>query len=172
MAIRTDSMTDQRPIARTVLWIGVPIGIGLMGAIDTIVFHQLLQWHNFYIHTTAYWRIFSDGLFHIFTATMLFVGALLLWFQRRRVSPLLTSRPFWAGILLGMGGFQVFDGIVFHKVLQIHPVREGVENILPYDIAWIASGLALFAVGWLLRSGGSSGAAVRQTGAAPERASR
>ncbi len=142
--------TAYQPAIRTASRIGIIIGIGLMGAVDEIVFHQLLQWHNFYVHSTEYWRIFSDGLFHVFTAAMLFLGALRLWMERRRLAPLATNRPFWAGILLGAGGFQLFDGTVNHKLLQLHPVREGAQNILPYDIAWIASALLLLVAGWVV----------------------
>jgi uncharacterized membrane protein len=129
-----------------------------MGAVDTIVFHQFLQWHHFYVHTTDSWRIFSDGVIHTFTAAMLFWGALRLWAHCQQISRVASSRLFWAGFLLGGGGFQVFDGTVFHKLLQLHPVREGVENILPYDLAWNAFGLLVFAGGWwLMRSGGGAG---------------
>jgi uncharacterized membrane protein len=30
--------------------------------------------------------------------------------------------------LLGLGAFQVFDGIVDHKLLQLHQVRYGVDT--------------------------------------------
>ncbi len=153
MAVRENRAPELQRTTREVLWTGVMLGIGLVGAVDEIVFHQLLQWHHFYLHTTQYWQIFSDGVFHIFTTTMLFLGALLLWSQRRRLSLIVSSRPFWAGVFLGMGGFQLFDGTVDHKLLRIHPVREGVENILPYDIAWNASALALLLIGWLLWRG-------------------
>jgi uncharacterized membrane protein len=149
MAAQRGSTSNDSAL-RTARWIGVTIGIGIMGAVDEIIFHQLLQWHNFYVHTTDYWRIFSDGVFHVFTAAMLFFGSIRLWMARRQISPVATNRPFWAGILLGAGGFQLFDGTVNHKLLQLHPVRENVQNLLPYDIAWIASALLLLALGWLL----------------------
>lgn len=124
------------------------LGIGLMGAADTILFHQLLQWHNFYTDTTEYWRIFSDGLFHAFTATMLFLGALRLWEQRVEASRILSSLPLWSGILMGMGGFQLFDGIVNHKILRLHQIREDAENMLPYDVAWNLFALFVLLTGW------------------------
>ncbi len=74
----------------------------------------------------------------------------MLWRERARVARVLSSRPFWAGILLGAGGFQLFDGVVNHKLLRLHPVREGVENIIVYDAAWIASSLILLGAGWLM----------------------
>ena len=145
--------TAHQSAMRTAYWIGIILGIGIMGAGDEIIFHQLLQWHHFYVHSTAYWRIFSDGLFHIFTAALLFLGALRLWMERQRIAPLTTNRPFWAGILLGAGGFHLFDGTVNHKLLQLHPVREGTQNLLPYDIGWIASALLLLVFGWFLGRG-------------------
>lgn len=142
---------------RGVLWAGVILGIGLMGAVDTIVFHQLLQWHNFYYDTTEEWRIFSDGLLHAFTATMLFLGATRLWSQRGDASRVLSSAPLWAGVLLGAGGFQLFDGLINHKILRLHQIREGVSSHLPYDIAWNLFALALLAAGWWIwRNTGSS----------------
>lgn len=127
------------------------LGVALMGALDEIVFHQLLQWHHFYLHTTDFWRIASDGLFHAFTTSLWLVGALLLWRRRGQLAGVVGSRPFWAGILLGMGAFQLFDGVVNHKILQLHPVRAGAEPQWPYDLAWIGSSLLPLAAGWRLR---------------------
>ena len=135
---------------RSARLVGGVLGVGLMGAADEILFHQLLQWHNFYVHSTDYWRVASDGFFHLFTATLLGLAVFLLWRQRRRFSTLTSSRPFWSGIFLGAGGFQLFDGVVNHKLLQLHPVREGAQNILLYDLGWIVSGLLFLYCGWLL----------------------
>jgi len=141
----------QRPAdPRSVLWASVPLGIGLIGAIDEIVFHQLLQWHNLYVDASERWRIFSDGLLHAFTLAMLFYGAWRLWQQRQPFSTIVSSRPFWAGILLGGGGFQLWDGVVDHWLLRLHPVREGVESIWLYDTLWIASALIMLAAGWIV----------------------
>ena len=135
---------------RAVLWTAVMLGIGLVGSFDEIVLHQLLQWHNFYVHADQYWRIFSDGVFHFFTTVLLFLASLRLWDMRRRFSEVITSRPYWAGKLLGIGGFQLFDGTINHKVLQLHPIREGVSNILVYDIVWNAISIVILVAGWLL----------------------
>ncbi len=129
---------------------GGVLGVGLMGAADEILFHQVLQWHNFYVHGTDYWRVASDGLFHLLTTLLLGVAAFLLWRQRRQLSTLASSRPLWSGLFFGAGGFQLFDGVVNHKLLQLHPVREGAENVLLYDAGWIVSGLLFLYCGWLL----------------------
>ena len=129
---------------------GLYLGIGAMGAIDEIVFHQLAQWHHFYVHTDLHGQIVSDGLLHLFTLAMLVLGAFLLWDRRRLIAGVPGGRPFVAGILLGMGGFQLFDGTVNHKLLRLHQIREGVDNLLPYDLAWNAAALLGLLAGWLL----------------------
>jgi len=144
---------QERGDPRSVLWAAVPLGIGLVGAIDEIIFHQLLQWHNFYVDTSERWRVFSDGLLHVFLTSMLFFGAWRLWQERRSFSATAGSRPFWAGVLLGGGGFHLWDGVVDHKLLRLHPVREGADNMLVYDVAWIAAALLLLALGWALWRG-------------------
>jgi uncharacterized membrane protein len=143
--------SGERPAdPRSVLWASIPLGIGLIGALDEIVFHQLLQWHTLYVDASARWRIVSDGLFHAFTMAMLFYGAARLWQQRQPFSTIRCSRPFWAGVLIGGGGFHLWDGLVHHKLLRLHPIREGAGNILIYDIAWNATGLLLLGMGWAL----------------------
>ena len=146
--VTTQTATDRA--GRSALRAGVILGIGAMGAIDEIVFHQLLQWHHFYYDTTEFRQIVSDGLLHLFTLAMLALGALLLWRQRHQLTTVVTDSPFWAGILLGLGGFQLFDGIVDHKILRLHQIREDTDNLLPYDLAWNAGALLLLVVGWLV----------------------
>jgi uncharacterized membrane protein len=128
---------------------GLLLGIGLVGTLDQVILHELLQWHNFYVHTTTYWRLFIDGVFHAVTASLLLLGALRLWWDRG----LLTAGR-WpsllAGILFGMGGFNLYDGIVQHKILQLHPVREAVADQLPYDLAFNGVAVALLLAGFLV----------------------
>src|SRR5215216_3939163 len=112
---------------------GVILGVGLIGTIDQVVLHELLQWHNLYVHTTEFWRTAIDGLFHFLTAGLLLVATLRLWGQHHHARTPRHGRSLAAGILLGMGGFNLYDGTLQHKALQLHPVREGVENSLPYD---------------------------------------
>lgn len=120
-----------------------------MAGIDEIVFHQLLQWHHFFDHATPTVGIVSDGLLHAAELLAIVIGASLLidLAQRRR----LATHWAWAGFFLGMGGFQLFDGIVSHKLLRIHQIRYGVD-LFYYDLIWNLSALALLLVGmWLYR---------------------
>lgn len=138
---------------RTLLRAGIILGIGVVGTLDEVVLHQLLQWHNFYVHAEPFWRIFSDGLFHLVTSGLLLLGALLLWSRRDLIASMRDGRALAAGVFFGMGGFNLFDAIVDHKILELHPVRENVANILPYDLAFGSIAIALLAVGAFLWRG-------------------
>ena len=116
---------------------GVLLGVGVAAFLDETVFHQLLHWHHFYDGSTSDVGLVSDGVFHAGGWLAIVVG--LFWFadlQRRRTT---VPRRVWAGGLIGWGAFQVYDGLVQHKVLGLHQIRYGVD-LLPYDLAWDLSG--------------------------------
>ena len=120
-----------------------------MAAIDEIVFHQVLAWHHFYDQSTPAISLLSDGLLHAGELIALIAGFFLLLDLRRRQA--LAQEWAWAGVFLGAGGFQLFDGLVNHKVLRLHQVRYGVD-LLPYDLVWNAAGVLLLLIGlglWL-----------------------
>ena len=144
------NLREAHDAPRLLLGIGALLGIGLAGTLDEVIFHQLLQWHNFYVHTTPMWRIVSDGLFHIFSSALMGIGTLMLWSNRRRLATIDDGRALGAGLLIGAGGFNLYDGTIHHKVLQLHPVREHVQNILPYDLVWNGVALIVLALGLLI----------------------
>ncbi|MEH6669602.1 DUF2243 domain-containing protein [Halopseudomonas sp.] len=125
------------------------IGVGVMAAVDEIVFHQLLAWHHFFDRSTLAIGLLSDGLLHSAELLMLVAGFFML--ARLRGDGLFDRAAGWAGFFIGAGAFQLFDGIVNHKVLRLHQVRY-VENLLLYDVFWNLAGLVLTGIGlWLLR---------------------
>jgi len=132
---------------RRSLGAGVVIGVGVMAAVDEIVFHQLLGWHHFYDRSTSEVALLSDGVLHAVELVLLVGGFFLVAdLQRRRA----LARGFLrAGLLIGAGGFQLFDGLVDHKVLRVHQVRYGVEP-LPYDLAWNGFGALVLVAGLVL----------------------
>ncbi len=126
---------------------GLLLGAGLMGSVDEIVFHQLLAWHSFYDRASGTAGLVSDGLLHAATLSAVVAGLALLADLRRRGA--FSAHRWWAFVLLGAGAFQLWDGVVDHKLLRVHQVRYGVD-LLPYDLAWNASALVLLAVGVVL----------------------
>lgn len=133
---------------RSSLWCGVFLGVGTMAAIDEIVFHQLLAWHHFYDRSTPLVGLISDGFLHAAELVALACGFVIAM-RLCRAHKMAPQRS-WAGGLLGAGGFQLFDGIVDHKLLRLHQIRYGVDNLLMYDLAWNLVGLLLIAAGILL----------------------
>jgi uncharacterized membrane protein len=135
------------PDRRSTLRASVLGGVGLMAGADQVLFHQLLGWHHLYDGSTDRIGLLTDGLLHAVELAVLVTGLLLLVRLARRGG--LAARSAAAGVLLGAGGFQLFDGLVNHKVLGLHQVRYGVD-LLPYDLAWNASGAVLLVAGVLL----------------------
>jgi uncharacterized membrane protein len=149
-------MTDGRPAARRgtravlrdrAFRATFLLGVAAMAAVDEIVFHQLLGWHHFYDGSTPRVGILTDGLLHAFELVAAVAGVFLLLDARRTAG--VDGRVAGAGLGVGAGVFQLWDGVVDHKVLRLHQVRYDVE-LLPYDLAWNLSGLALLAVGVVL----------------------
>ena len=138
---------------RQLLIATVLIGIGLMAAIDEIVFHQILAWHHFYDGDTADVALLSDGLLHAAELVAIVAGFFMFADLRDRG----VSDPTLAlsGGFLGAGGFQIFDGFVDHKILRLHQIRYDVD-ILPYDVAWNAAGIVMIIIGVFLARKGRS----------------
>lgn len=136
---------------------GVLGGVGLIAFVDETVFHQLLHWHHFYDRSTAAAGLVSDGLFHALGFFAL-VSSLFLFADLRRNRGLWWSR-WWGGVSLGAGGFQLYDGVVQHKLLGVHQIRYGVD-LLPYDLVWNIAGGLMIGIGFGLtartRRGGAS----------------
>ncbi|GAE24866.1 hypothetical protein JCM9140_826 [Halalkalibacter wakoensis JCM 9140] len=129
------------------LWSGILFGLGLIAFLDEMVFHQLLRWHHFYDQSTTDIGLISDGLFHAFSwfAT---IGGLFLFADLRRRQAVWLTR-WWAGVFLGAGVFQLYDGIVQHKLMRLHQIRY-VENVMIYDVIWNVGAIVLIAIGVIL----------------------
>ena len=126
-------------------WAGIFFGLGAIAFIDASVFHQLLHWHHFYDKSTLAVGLISDGLFHAFswfaTVASLFIVAhlrkLRAWDKRR-----------WIGAaVLGAGVFQLYDGIIQHKIFRLHQIRYDVE-IFYYDLVWNVLAIFMILIGW------------------------
>ncbi len=138
------AVTTTRPGRRTRG--AVLTGIGLAITLDEVVFHQLLRWHHLLDRRDLALGLISDGVLHLLGTAVFVVGAVLLarTYDGRR-------RRAVGAVLAGAGGFNVFDGVVDHKLLGLHQVREGVPDLLPYDLAWIGSAAVVLLVGLVLR---------------------
>ncbi|WNF22192.1 DUF2243 domain-containing protein [Mesobacillus jeotgali] len=130
---------------------GLILGLGLLGAIDGIVFHQLLQWHHMVLSDNIQLEIFTDGLFTaLFSAKLLWGGVKI--FQDARKNQLGSGwRIFLGGIFIGGGTFNLVEGIVDHHILQVHRVKPLAENPLMYDLAFLVIGALLVVIGFMIK---------------------
>jgi uncharacterized membrane protein len=126
---------------------GALAGLGLAAFLDETLFHQLLHWHHFYDRSTSAAGLVSDGLFHAFSWFATIAAFFLLadlrhdgrWIRRR-----------WQGaVLAAAGAFNLYDGLIQHKLMRLHQIRYHVD-ITPYDIAWNVVAALLIVAGVLL----------------------
>jgi uncharacterized membrane protein len=132
---------------RPVLLSGALVGLGLIAFVDEVVFHQLLHWHHFYDKSTLEVGLVSDGLFHAFGTFALIAGLFLYADLRRRDR--LDQRRWIGAMLVGAGVFQLYDGLVQHKLLGLHQIRYDVD-LVPYDLTWNVLAAAMIIIGALL----------------------
>ena len=160
-----DHLAQRSRFSKRNLWSGVLFGLGLVAFIDETVFHQLLHWHHFYDLGTPDLGLVSDCFFHAFSWLATIGGLFLVADLRRRQA--FWQLRWWGGVLLGAGAFQLYDGLVQHKVLGIHQIRP-VPDLLPYDVTWNAVAVLLLVVGVVLtvRTRAGRAGAVRPAGSA------
>jgi uncharacterized membrane protein len=158
---------------------GLLLGIGLGGFVDGIVLHQILQWHHMLTATDRYpsstiaglqANTVADGLFHAATWVLVFIGmclAIKAWQQGRLAPP---WRVHVGLLVVGWGAFNVVEGLVDHHLLGVHHVRDDVSSPLPWDLGFLAFGVALVAVGLgLVRSGRRATAGGEMSGSSDQR---
>ena len=90
-------------------------------------------------------------------------GALRLWRDRASWTAA-HSRAILAGMLIGAGGFNAYDGVVQHIILHLHLVDEHVCTIpndpnnsilscradIPYEVVWLLVAAIILASGVVL----------------------
>ena len=132
------------------------------GFIDGIVLHQLLQWHHMRTgdgvlgersaHTVAGLEAntLGDGLFHLGTLILTVVGIFLLSSRLRGARHNWSRWELVGWMLFGWGAFNVVEGVIDHQILGIHHVRDDLGGPLGWDLGFLASGLILTALGWVV----------------------
>lgn len=139
---------DERRTGKQTVLSGFLFGCGIAASmIDLFIFHLGLQWHHFYDLSTHEIALLTDGIFHAFGWFITVWGLFLLADIRRRGG---VNWKCWAGaVVLGVGSFQLLDGVLNHKILGIHQIRYGVDLLL-YDTVWIGSAVLFMVIGLLV----------------------
>ncbi|MEB3282888.1 MAG: DUF2243 domain-containing protein [Lyngbya sp.] len=143
--------------SKTLILASFLLGFGLGGFIDGIVLHQLLQWHHMIANLVPTNTLagletntVADGVFNAGMFMITVVGLSLLW-QSIKQNPYfsLSTRAFIGWNLIGWGGFNLFDSVVFHAILRLHHIRQ-VPNFIIYDIGFFLIGGFLILAGIVL----------------------
>lgn len=158
-----DTTTPTSPARPPSKVAGVLYGLGLGGFVDGIVLHQILQWHHMVSHREDYpmttlagleVNTLADGFFHLATWLLVLAASIatLVSWRQGRIAP---NWSFHFGLLLlGWGIFNLVEGIVDHHLLEVHHVRDDLGAPLSWDLGFLASGVLLVVVGWLLHRTG------------------
>lgn len=152
---RPDRHTTHRPLIAA----GFLLGAGLGGFFDGIVFHQLLQWHNMLSARlppdtllNAKVNMFWDGVFHAAVWLLTVAGLWALFRAGGRADVPWSGRHLLGGMALGWGAFNLVEGVIDHQLLGLHHVMDAAANPWPADLAFLASGVFLLALGgWAVR---------------------
>lgn len=130
------------------------IGIGAGGFIDGIVFHQVLQWHQMLSYkfppvslNAKSLNMFWDGIFHVFTLTVLIAGIYLLWKISQKKIVNTSGSIFYNGMIIGWGLFNVIEGIFNHHILKLHNVREITPHPEYWNLGFLFFSLLLIVIG-------------------------
>jgi uncharacterized membrane protein len=126
------------------------VGVGLMGSLDGIIFHQLLQWHHVLHHTEDRVKLISDGVFNIVVTFLFLWGAIELFRQSGYGEIQHRWGIFTGALLMGGGFFNFFEGLLVHQILQLHHVKPGDSNEVLYDMLYLLSGVIVFLIGYMI----------------------
>jgi uncharacterized membrane protein len=131
------------------------LGAGLGGFLDGIVLHQILGWHHLVCVTETcrpnsvqelLRQTTQDGFFHL-AMWCLTAGGIVLVLRVLQEKTERMGRITAGGALAGWGAFNFVEGLIDHQILGIHHVRPESPYWLAYDLAFLASGLALWFFG-------------------------
>ena len=148
---------------------GLFLGMGLGGFFDGILFHQILQTHNMLSASIPVVDLVSakinmtwDGYFHAGVWVLSLIGVWLLFRAGRKQDAIWSGKVLVGAMLGGWGLFNLVEGVIDHQILGIHHVMEYAVDKLPYDIAFLISGVIFMLLGWLLVRAGSQSANSRK----------
>ena len=147
-------MSDRSNRERPLLLGSGLFGLGFGALIDVLVFHHVLQWHH--LLSTVYppdtlaglrTNVYYDGVFSLVMVGVMLVGIALVWRTLNRSHRAYSSVRVLGSALVGVGGFNLFDGIVDHYLLHVHDVVHGTSAFNPH---WIGASLLLLGLGVLV----------------------
>jgi uncharacterized membrane protein len=132
------------------------LGAGLGAFLDGITLHQVLQWHAMISSVvvpvdlvSSKVNMFWDGVFHLYSWLATLAAIVIVVREVPKAAPEVRARAVGGGALAGWGFFNLVEGVIDHQIFGLHHVHPGVDE-LAWDIGFIASGVVLIAVGFVI----------------------
>ena len=139
---------------RRLLLSGGTIGFGFGAVVDVVIFHLTLQTHHLlsgfydpYSLDGLRTNVMFDGLFLLAMLSIMVVGFGLLWRVVNGTDQRFSTLSLFGSIVVGMGVFNVVDGVVSHYVLDLHNVVHGTEAWNPH---WLVVSVLMLALGLVI----------------------
>ena len=140
---------------------GIILGLGTGGLLDGILLHQILQWHHMLSNVRPTISVAEmkvnmvwDGFFDAATWMLTLLGVFLLWRAGEQKNVFWSGKTFFGALLLGVGLFDFFEGLIDHQILGIHHVKPGANELI-WDIGFLILGAILAIAGGILLEVGS-----------------
>ncbi|MDJ1431028.1 DUF2243 domain-containing protein [Halostagnicola sp. A-GB9-2] len=133
---------------------GVTVGIGFGAVLDVIIFHLTFQTHHLfsgfydpYSYDGLRTNVMFDGVFLLAMVAVTALGLGMVWRVVNRTDEALSTLFLLGSIVVGMGLFNLVDGVVSHEVLDLHNVVHGTEA---WNLPWIVVSVLMLALGFVL----------------------
>jgi uncharacterized membrane protein len=82
------------------------------------------------------------------------LGLYLLFAAGRRRDVTWSGKILLGSMFFGWGLFNFVEGIIDHQILGLHHVVENALDKLPYDLAFLGSGIIFMLIGWIMARAG------------------
>ncbi|WP_440769288.1 DUF2243 domain-containing protein [Natronorubrum sp. DTA28] len=139
---------------RRLLLSGGTIGFGFGAVVDVVIFHLTLQAHHLfsgfydpYSLDGLRTNVMFDGLFLLAMLSIMVVGFGLLWRVVNGTDRRFSTLSLVGSVVVGMGVFNVIDGVVSHYVFDLHNVVHGTEAWNP---PWLVVSVLMLALGLVI----------------------
>jgi uncharacterized membrane protein len=149
-------MTDNTDDDRSLIIAGGVIGFGFGGLVDVVIFHLILQIHHLISGivppTTPQGlrlNLLADGLFSLVMVLIMSGGFVLFWRTLPYADRSRATAVFTGAVVVGIGGFNFYDGTIDHYVLGLHHTVQWPPNPSVFDLIWLIGSIVLLVAGAL-----------------------
>jgi len=145
-------VNSEKSISPTVT-AGVLIGLGVGGLVEALLFRRILGAHQFLAGEgaqAAQKSATADNIFLAVCTVLVLAGMAFLFASRKRTDVLYSGQIVFGGVCVGLGGYALLEGILFHHVLKAHHLlaKANPASMETADYAYLICGVLLAVLGY------------------------